>query len=145
MLSCSVFSRVCLCIEFLCVKGRPPLWRGGAVSSQRVLRNRHYSGTTIPSYYFFELNGCCLHCPSKTFPINVVNLPTILQAFKDKLAEVCSILSSNVTVQLTWKLNGRISKRKFRKLRNVIWRWSSLLSKTQVITELIGQRLTSKT
>ena len=28
MLSCSVFSRVCLCVVFLCVRGRPPLWRG---------------------------------------------------------------------------------------------------------------------
>ena len=28
MLSCSVFSRVCLCVLLLCVEGRPPLWRG---------------------------------------------------------------------------------------------------------------------
>ena len=28
MLICSVFSRVCLCVVFLCVRGRPPLWRG---------------------------------------------------------------------------------------------------------------------
>ena len=28
MLSCSVFSRVCLCVLLLCVRGRPPLWRG---------------------------------------------------------------------------------------------------------------------
>ena len=28
MLSCSVFSGVCLCVLLLCVRGRPPLWRG---------------------------------------------------------------------------------------------------------------------
>ena len=28
MLSCVVSSRVCLCLVFLCVRGRPPLWRG---------------------------------------------------------------------------------------------------------------------
>ena len=28
MFSCCVFSRVCLCLVFLCVRERPPLWRG---------------------------------------------------------------------------------------------------------------------
>ena len=35
MLSCSVFSRVCLCIVFLCVRERPPLWRGVVATSTK--------------------------------------------------------------------------------------------------------------
>ena len=35
MLICSVFSWVCLCVVFLCVRGRPPLWRGFVTPGRR--------------------------------------------------------------------------------------------------------------
>ena len=35
MLSCSVFSPVCLCVLLLCVRGRPPLWRGTVTQTNR--------------------------------------------------------------------------------------------------------------
>ena len=36
MLSCSVFSRVCLCVLLLCVRGRSPLWRGTVTTSTEI-------------------------------------------------------------------------------------------------------------
>ena len=34
MFICCVFSRVCLCLVFLCGRERPPLWRGFVTASQ---------------------------------------------------------------------------------------------------------------
>jgi len=38
MFSCSVFSRVCLCLWFLCVRERTHLWRGFVTNAYKDLR-----------------------------------------------------------------------------------------------------------
>ena len=40
MLSCVVSSRVCLCLVFLCVRGRPPLWRGFVTSGLTAMSRK---------------------------------------------------------------------------------------------------------
>ena len=51
MFSCCVFSRVCLCLVFLFVRERPPLWRGFVTEGEEIFWTKDSNLSTPKNLY----------------------------------------------------------------------------------------------